>query len=196
MKSSSLLCNGKVSPMKEPTGVPQISRRTFMASAGAVGLILRCAPLVAGNGEAAAAQLGALEQAFLSPPDSSKAWVYWWWLDGAASAAGITADRETMRAQGVSGALLFAAGLGGPDAAQGPLFMSEEWRVNFRFAVKEAARLGLELSVNLCSGWNAGGPWVTRELAIKDFVWKETIIEGGAEIDREIPRYATTPVDP
>ncbi len=182
--------------MRESTGVPRISRRAFMASAGAAGLILRCAPLLAGNGDAAAAQLGTLEQAFLSPPDSAKAWVYWWWLDGAASAVGITADLETMKEQGISGVLLFEAGLGGPDAPKGPLFMSEEWRVNFRHAVKEAARLGLEMSVNLCSGWNAGGPWVPRELAIKDFVWKETIIDGGAEIDREIPRYTTTPVDP
>jgi hypothetical protein len=167
-----------------------------MASAGAVGLILKCAPLLAGDSEAAADELGALEQAFFTPPDNSKAWVYWWWLDGAASAAGITADLETMKAQGISGVLLFEAGLGGPDAPKGPLFMSEEWRVNFRHAVKEAARLGLEMSVNLCSGWNAGGPWVPRELAIKDFVWKETIIEGGAEIDREIPKYAPKPVDP
>ena len=101
-----------------------------------------------------------------------------------------------MKAQGISGVLLFDAGLGGPDAPKGPLFMSEEWRVNFRHAVKEAARLGLEMSVNLCSGWNAGGPWVTRELAIKDLVWKETIVEGGAEIEREIPRYKPKPVDP
>src|SRR6185312_7726031 len=174
----------------------KISRRVFMASAGAAGLILRCDRLVAGNGEAAPGQLGGLERAFLSPPHSSKAWVYWWWLDGAASAAGITADLETMKTQGVSGVLLFDAGLGGPDAPHGPLFMSEEWRVNFRHAVKEAARLGLEMSVNLCSGWNAGGPWVSRELAIKDFVWKETIIEGGTEIVREIPRYTATPVEP
>jgi hypothetical protein len=181
--------------MKESTGVSQISRRAFMASAGAAGLILRCAPSF-GNGEVAAGQMGALEQAFRSPPDSSKAWVYWWWLDSAASAAGITADLETMKKQGVSGVLLFDAGLGGRDAPKGPLFMSEEWRVNFRHAVKEAARLGLEMSVNLCSGWNAGGPWVTRELAIKDFVWKETIIEGGAAIDQAIPRYTPTPVAP
>jgi hypothetical protein len=179
-----------------PTVVPPISRRTFMASAGAAGLMLRYAPLMAGIGETAAAPPGALEQAFLSPPDSSKAWVYWWWLDSAASAAGITADLEAMKQQGVSGALLFDAGLGGPDAPQGPLFMSEEWRVNFRHAVKEAARLGLELSINLCSGWNAGGPWVTRELAVKDFVWKETLIGGGAEVDREIPRYVPTPEAP
>ena len=136
-----------------------------------------------------------LEQEFLTPPDSSKAWAYWWWLDGAASAAGITADLEAMREKGIGGVLLFDAGLGGRDAPTGPLFMSEEWRVNFRHAVREAARLGLEMSVNLCSGWNAGGPWVPRELAVKDLVWQETTIEGGATVS-EIPRYVPQPVDP
>jgi (4-O-methyl)-D-glucuronate---lignin esterase len=186
---------------KKATAAPRslirgISRRAFMASAGAAGLILRCDPLLAASGEDAAVQLGALEKAFQSPPDASKAWVYWWWLDGAASAAGITADLETMKAQGISGVLLFDAGLGGPDAPQGPLFMSEEWRVNFRHAVEEAARLGLDMSVNLCSGWNAGGPWVTRELAIKDLVFKETTVEGGAEIERDIPRFKPKPIAP
>ena len=74
--------------------------------------------------------------------------------------------------------------------------MSGEWRANFRHAVSEAARLDLSMSVNLCSGWNAGGPWVTRELAIKDLVWKETILEGGAEVAPEIPRYRPKPVAP
>lgn len=173
-----------------------ISRRVFLARAGAAGLMLRCAPLAAGAGQSTSVEPGELEQAFRQPPDGSKPWVYWWWLDGAASAAGITADLETLKAQGVSGVLLFDAGLGGPDAPQGPLFMSEEWRVNFRHAVQEAARLELEMSVNLCSGWNAGGPWVTRELAIKDFVWKETILDGGSDVAREIPRYTAAPVEP
>ncbi len=44
--------------------IPGISRRAFMASAGAAGLILRCDPLLAASGEDAAVQLGALEKAF------------------------------------------------------------------------------------------------------------------------------------
>src|SRR5579859_2199254 len=83
------------------TPITGISRRVFLASAGAAGLMLRCAPLAAGVGQAASVQPGALEQAFRKPPDGSKPWVYWWWLDGAASAAGITADLETLKAQGV-----------------------------------------------------------------------------------------------
>lgn len=178
-----------------PTSASTISRRAFVASVGAAGLMLRCVRLDASETAASAAS-GALERAFLNPPDSSKAWVYWWWLDGSASAAGITADLETLKAQGISGVLLMDAGLGGSKAPKGPLFMSEEWRVNFRHAVREAARLGLSMSVNLCSGWNAGGPWVPRELAVKDLVWKETVVEGGRAIDREIPRYVAQPVPP
>ena len=33
-----------------------------------------------------------LEKAFANPPDSANAWCYWWWLNGAASTDGITAD--------------------------------------------------------------------------------------------------------
>lgn len=125
-----------------------------------------------------------LTRAFLTPPDSSKAWVYWWWLDGAASRKGITADLEAMKQQGISGVVVFNAGEGGPLAPKGAPFMSAQWREYFSFAVREAARLGIEVAVNLCSGWNCGGPWVTAEDAIKDLVWRETIIEGPGRIDR------------
>src|ERR1700761_5807826 len=139
----------------------RLTRRLFISGSAATGVIVGLGPLARARARptVAAKDWESLARAFQSPPDGSKAWVYWWWLDGAASAAGITADLETMKAQGIGGGLLFDAGLGGADAPQGPLFMSEEWRVNFRHAVREAARLGLEMSVNLCSGWNAGGPW-------------------------------------
>jgi len=42
--------------------------------------------------------------------------------------------------------------------------MSDEWRELYRHAVREADRCGIALGVNLCSGWNAGGPWVTPNM--------------------------------
>jgi hypothetical protein len=137
--------------------------------------------------------VGPLEGSFQAPPQAFKAWVYWWWLDSAVTKTGITADLEAMKKQGVGGVLLFDAGIGGPNAPKGPPFMSPEWRENFRHAVAEAARLDLELSVNLCSGWNAGGPWVTRDDAIKRFVWQETVIEGPKDFDGDLPRYIEKP---
>jgi len=51
--------------------------------------------------------------------------------------------------------------------------MSEGWRELFRHTLREADRLKIEVGVNLCSGWNAGGTWVTPEQAAKKLVWSE-----------------------
>ena len=123
-----------------------------------------------------------LEKQFASPPNESKPWCYWWWLNGAASKEGITRDFEEMRKQGISGALLFDAGQAGPEAPRGPLFMSAEWRELYKHAVREADRCGIVLGVNLCSGWNCGGPWVTNEHAAKKLVVAQTVVKGPGRV--------------
>jgi len=124
---------------------------------------------------------------FADPPNSAKPWAYWWWLDSNVSKAGITADLEAMKQQGIAGALVFDAGIGGRLAPDGPAFMSPKWRDHFKFAVKEADRLGLELSLNLCSGWNAGGPWVKPDQAAKRVAWSETVVQGGKKVEIQLP---------
>lgn len=47
----------------------------------------------------------------------------------------------------------------------GAVFMSDEWRRLFLHTVREAARLGLKIGLNLGSGWNCGGPWITPDHA-------------------------------
>ena len=123
-----------------------------------------------------------LEKAFMTPPKEAQAWCYWWWLNGAASKEGITRDFEEMRKQGINGALLFDAGEAGKDVIRGPAFMSPEWRELYKHAVREADRCGIVLTVNLCSGWNAGGPWITPEHAAKKLVCSQTIVKGPENI--------------
>ena len=53
--------------------------------------------------------------------------------------------------------------------------MSPKWRDLYKHALREANRCGIVLSVNLCSGWNAGGPWVTPEHAAKKLVAASTV---------------------
>jgi hypothetical protein len=175
---------------QEPRPVGVLTRRSFLTTLGAAGVIVAASRAAPQDSQSLLSQsVDPSESSFQAPPQTSKAWVYWWWLDSAVTKIGITADLEAMKKQGIGGALLFDAGMGGPSAPKGPPFMSREWRENFRYAVTEAARLELELSVNLCSGWNAGGPWVTRDDAIKHFVWQETVIEGPKDFDGELPRY-------
>ena len=132
-----------------------------------------------------------LEEAFAHPPESARAWCYWWWLNGAASKEGITRDFEEMKRQGISGALLFDAGQAGPPAPRGPHFMSPQWREMFKHAVREADRLGIALGVNLCSGWNCGGAWVTPEHAAKKIVSASTVVNGPGRLNVDLPQPAT-----
>ncbi len=131
-----------------------------------------------------------LEAGFHDPPDSAKPWCYWWWLDSNVSKEGITADLEAMKEQGIAGALVFDAGVGGPNAPDGSPFMSPEWREHLLFTLQEAERLGIEISLNLCSGWNAGGPWVKPEQAAKTFVTSEIVVEGGRNVALQLPTPA------
>jgi alpha-L-rhamnosidase len=167
---------------------PRFTRRSFLATLSAAGLAA-LTPAASRASRPESQDPDPLLSSFEAPPQPFKPWVYWWWLDGAVTKPGITADLEAMQKEGIGGVLIFDAGIGGPDAPKGPPFMSPQWRENFHHALTEAARLNLELSVNLCSGWNAGGPWVPREDAIKRLVWQETLIHGPTEFDREIPRF-------
>ncbi|MGB0370065.1 MAG: glycosyl hydrolase [Opitutales bacterium] len=132
-----------------------------------------------------------LENAFASPPDSAKPWVYWWWLNGRASKEGITKDFEEMKEKGISGALLFDAQTGGTGVPDGTVFMSPEWRELFKFSVKEADRLGITLTANMTRGWNAGGPWVTPEHGIKRFAYSEGRAQGPKMVEMHLPSPAS-----
>ncbi len=119
-----------------------------------------------------------LAAGFANSPDAAKPRVYWWWLNSLVDREGITRDLEEYKAKGIGGVLLFDAGGAAGAMPNGPKFMGPEWRALFTHAVSEAARLGLEVSVNLCSGWDAGGPWVTPPLAARQFVQSELRLQG------------------
>ena len=92
-----------------------------------------------------------LKSSFANPPQESRLRCFWFWQYGLATKESSTQDREARKAKGYGGALL--GDNGGPEGQVGPVFMSEEWKANFAHAVKEADRLGLELSLNIQSGW-------------------------------------------
>lgn len=167
-----------------------ISRRAFLARGASAGLALGAMPTWAHWDLHALSDgsLSLLEKTFLVPPDDTKPWTYWWWLDGAVSKEGLTKDLEEMKEKGIAGVVIFDAGVGGHGAPKGPAFMSDEWREHFRYAVREAGRLGIEVGVNLCSGWDAGGPWVEREDALKALVLTETTAQGNGTWDGTLPR--------
>ena len=103
-----------------------------------------------------------LADGFRAPPNEARPRVYWWWLNNLVSREGITRDVEQFQAKGIGGVLPFNAGAAAGKMPSGPDFMSPEWRELVKYAVREAERLALEVSINLCSGWDAGGPSTPR----------------------------------
>jgi len=185
---------------QNPNAAPTLTRRSFLHGAVVAGAVLSAGPASkAGREEPTSAPPGldVLERAFLDPPDASKPWAYWWWLNGDVSREGITRDLREMKRQGIQGVLLFHAGapllegvvLSGADEGvrTGPRFLSPEWIELFQFAVKEAAGLGMEMSVNLCDGWNAGGPWIEPQHAAKKLVFSEVQADGPGKKTVRLP---------
>jgi hypothetical protein len=133
----------------------------------------------------------ALESGWSHPPRDARLRAYWWWLNGCVTPEAITRDLEAMKAQGFGGALICDADGSSQDgndrAPHGPTFLSAPWRELYRHALREADRLGLEMSLNIQSGWNLGGPTITADDAGKKLVWSETRAEGPGKIEQSLP---------
>jgi hypothetical protein len=127
---------------------------------------------------------------FQHPPAPAKTHVWWHWMNGNISKAGITADLEAMQRVGVGGAQIFNAECGIP---AGPVrFMTPAWHAMIAHAAREADRLGLELGIHNCAGWtSSGGPWVTPALAMQDVVSSEVRVQGPAHFAEALPQPAT-----
>ncbi|MCX6880373.1 MAG: glycosyl hydrolase [Verrucomicrobia bacterium] len=133
-----------------------------------------------------------LAKNFASPPDSARMWTWWFWLGDKVDAASITKDLEALRAQGVAGVTVYS--LSGPGVpGKGPNYMSPEWRELWKHTLNEANRLNLGVSTMLCSGWNAGGPWIKPEQACKQHVSAEIILDGPRHFKEQLPMPAGDP---
>jgi hypothetical protein len=133
----------------------------------------------------------ALESGWQNPPNQSRLLAYWWWLNGNVTKESITHDLEEMKAKGFGGAVLIDAGganqWGNAKVPHGPTFFTPEWRELYKHTLREANRLGLEMSLNIQSGWNLGGPMVTADDACKEITWSQLKISGTTNFTATLP---------
>lgn len=117
-------------------------------------------------------------------------WNFWYWMHGAVSSEGLTADLEAMKRAGFGGTYIFAI----RDTVPGlypekVVTMSPEWWTLVKHAVSEADRLGLEIGFNSCDGFTcAGGPWITPEMSMQKVVWADTVVTGGQAFSGKLPQ--------
>lgn len=135
-----------------------------------------------------------LENLLNHPPESAKPWVFWYWMQAAVSKAGITADLEAMKQNGIGGAYLMTI----KGATNPPLLkpaieqLTPEWWAMVRFAMQEADRLGLKLAMHDSDGFAlAGGPWITPELSMQKVVWSKTHLKGNQNFNDTLSKPAS-----
>ena len=130
---------------------------------------------------------GELEKNFVNPPHPAKPWVYWINMDGHFTKEGITADLESMKAVGIGGMIHMDVDVGVPRGTVP--FMSETWQANFRHAVLECERLGLEFTTITGPGWTGtGGPWVKANGSMQHLLPVSVNTKGPATFNEVLPK--------
>jgi hypothetical protein len=149
----------------------------------------------------ASAASDVLFEGFVAPPESARPRVWWHWMNGNVTEAGIQRDLEWMKRIGIGGVQQFDGAFVGWNAdfdtpaivGKPLLYLSPEWRRAMRFSVQSARELGLEFSIASSPGWTlTGGPWVKPHEAMKKLVWSETWIEGGTSFQGRLPKPPDT----
>ena len=121
--------------------------------------------------------------------ESSKPWVYWYWMQSAYSKDGISADLEAMKQAGIGGAYLMTIkGPANPPLMNPPVLqLSKEFWNLVHWALTEADRLGVKIAFHPADGFAvAGGPWITPAMSMQKVVWADTFVNGGAKIQTKL----------
>ena len=143
-----------------------------------------------------------LAKAFTAPPDSTRPYVLWMWMGNNISKQGITADLEAMKDAGIGGATIFSladtlipwAGVIGKSPTPEIVTWTEPWWEMVRHAASECHRLGLDLILHNCAGYeSSGGTWITPELSMQEVIWSEQKVQGGKTVTVKLERAVVDP---
>jgi hypothetical protein len=126
-----------------------------------------------------------LKRGFYDVPEDAKMRTWWFWMNGMATKKSITQDLEAMKANGIAGAILIDNG--GDYSPAGVVFMSDKWKENFAHVIKEAERLGIEISLNIQSGaGDPGNPNIEDDNGLKKITFSEEKVTGPKKIEIEL----------
>ena len=127
-----------------------------------------------------------LIQNFKNPPMDCWPHTRWWWPGNPVSKEEITHELEEMRSHGIRGVEQITMD---PVYEKGNIpYLSDEYLEMLKYTVKEAKRLGMEVSLNFGGpGWVIGGEWVKEEDKSKDMVPTSVVLEGNQTFSGNLP---------
>lgn len=136
-------------------------------------------------------ELKELKNMFITPPESSRPGVYWYFMDGNLSKEAMTKDLESMKDAGIGSVVFLEVNVGIPRGKVD--FLSDEWKSCFKHAVKECERLGISMVLGIGPGWTgSGGPWVEGKESMRHIVSSVKTVTGGkkqtVELEKPLPK--------
>ncbi|MDR1417397.1 MAG: glycoside hydrolase family 2, partial [Prevotellaceae bacterium] len=108
----------------------------------------------------------AVEKGFVTPPDSIRTGVYWYWINDNISKGAVIKDLQSMKQAGINRAFIGNIGDGYP---RGNIkIFSDEWWEVMHTALKTATELDIEIGIFNSPGWSqSGGPWIKPEQSMR-----------------------------
>lgn len=135
------------------------------------------------------AQISSLEDDFITPPESVKTSVYWYWMCGNISKEGVVKDLQEMKRVGINRVFIghnyFDPYVGGKNIR----LLSDEWWDILHTALKTAGNLDIEVGMFNSPGWTqAGGPWVKPEQSMRFLNSSEIKVKGPLKLQTKIKK--------
>jgi len=171
-----------------------IGRASTLAYVLSAALLAAGVAVRAGQAERTAEMSGPVDLAldFAVPPDHTRPWTLYHWLNGHLSKEGMTKDLAALADSGIGGLLLFDTTCRIPAGAV--RFASNDWFDHLAHLSGEAGRHGMKFGMHNCAGWSStGGPWITPEMSMKCLLWTETPARLGQEVRLREPGFADLP---
>lgn len=151
-------------------------------------------PALLALGLSAYGQDNSLIENFKNPPREARPRVWWHWMNGNITKEGIRKDLLWLDQAGIVGFHNFDAGLRTPQIVEKRLpYMTAEWKDAFNCALDIADSLGMEVTIASSPGWSVtGGPWVSKDDAMKKVTWRDTTVMGGIRFKGRLPEPIMT----
>lgn len=128
------------------------------------------------------------KEEFKNPPEDTKPWTYWYWINNHISKEGITKDLESMAGLGIGAAFIGNIYLDDIVAEEGEVpILSTEWKELTQHAIREGNRLGVDIGLFNSPGWSqSGGPWNDESNSMRYLTSSEIQVQGGEMIEKEL----------
>ncbi|HPS54229.1 MAG TPA: glycosyl hydrolase [Sedimentisphaerales bacterium] len=127
-----------------------------------------------------------LKKGWQEPAATYKQHTRWWWPGNAVTKEGISYQLEQMHEKGIGGveimSFISVYEKGNID------YLSDEFLEMLKYAVSEAKRLGMEVSITFGPGWLFGGYWVEPKDRIKALEFTVTDVDGGNKYEGWLSR--------